>query len=63
MRWQNHVQGFITKVQAPMRPVNIQVLYGCRAGLTKKIRNAKTMDELDRLTIIRDEIDFLINNL
>jgi hypothetical protein len=46
-----------------MRPVNIQVLCDCRAGLTKKIRNAKTMEELDKLTIIRDEIDFLINNL
>lgn len=48
-------------------PVSIlpthEVLEQCRAGLSRRIKNAKTHLEKNRLMDIRDEIDFLIDSL
>lgn len=38
-------------------------LRACVRGLSKRIVNAKTIDERSRLKMIREEIKFLINNL
>jgi hypothetical protein len=63
VRWQLHVEGFITRVQNPVLIPTQEVLLKGRSGLTKRINTEKDPDKKARLKIIRDEFDFLINNL
>lgn len=47
----------------PAKLPSIDVLLKCRDGLTKKIKRAKKNLDKNRLSIIRDEIDYLIEIL
>lgn len=58
-----HTEGFVTKVEQPVKLINPDTLVKCRTGLTRRIRNAATASEKARIRVIRDEIDFLINAL
>lgn len=63
VRWQLHVEGFITRVQNPVLLPTQDVLVEGRKGLTRRIKDERDPDKKARLKIIRDEFDFLINNL
>ena len=63
MRWTAHTDGFITRVEAPVKLIDVDVLVKCRAALSKRIRNASNNTEKNELKLIRDEFDFLINAL
>lgn len=52
----------ITKVKEPVKFVDIEVLKRCSAGLTKRIIKSH-YSEKARLRLIREEIDYLINQL
>jgi hypothetical protein len=56
--------GFIRPSVAEFTPIIIDMdtLRKCRAGLKKRITKAKG-DKKVRLTLIKEEIDFLIDNL
>jgi hypothetical protein len=65
-KWQVHTaDGFIKKSNLPASPVipKAEVLEGCRKGLTKRMQKATSAAERQRLKDIREEIDFLIDNL
>jgi predicted transcriptional regulator len=63
MKWQTHTQGFIARVEKPAMIPNQSTLERCRQGLTRQMKKAKTHQEAERLKMIRDEIDFLIDAL
>jgi len=56
------VPPFIKRVQESVKIVDVDTLIDCSAGLAKRIRKASG-DERARLCGIKEEIDFLINNL
>ena len=54
---------FAQRVSAPMQLVSREALEGCRNGITRRIKKTKVPSMRKRLNDIRDEIDFLIENL
>lgn len=57
------VPKFITRVQNNVKIVNMDTLIDCSAGLAKRIKKSTSVDELERLRIIKSELDWLIDNL
>jgi hypothetical protein len=52
-----------SKIQAPVKPVKVEVLQRCRKGLTKHINKERRKDKLHTLMGIREEVDWLIETL
>lgn len=52
-----------TTVQNPVKIPSLDTLIQCRDGLTRQIKKTKKHIDKDRLKIIREEIDFLIEVL
>lgn len=61
--WLTPTKRYAQKVKLPAALISPETLAACRAGLSKRMRNAKDSNERDRIKDIRDEIDSLIELL
>lgn len=57
------VPKFSTRIANSVKIVDMDTLIDCSAGLAKRIKKSVSTEESRRLRDIKDEIDFLINNL
>lgn len=63
MNWQLHVEGFITKVELPVKVPDLNETIQHRASITKVMLNETDQEKLVRLKMIRDAYDKIIMSL
>lgn len=63
VKWQNHINGFVTRVEAAPKLPDMDTLVGLRTGLTKRMRTETNKEKKARLRAIREEVDYLIDTL
>lgn len=57
------VPKFMTRIQNSVKIVDMDTLIDCSAGLAKRIKRSTSSEVTHRLVNIKEEIDWLINNL